>query len=136
MMMGQSQHPTFGKLKILIVDDHAEVRVMVKDMLSELGITQIYEAADGREALDFLDEAPEYIDLIICDLNMPRLSGMEFLRQVRSIYANIPFMMLTGHDEIQYIREAKHSGVSAYIIKPISFAQLQSKLSILHARMQ
>lgn len=58
-------------LKVLIVEDQAEARAMLKNMLTERGITQVFEANDGSEALKFVDSAFDFIDIIICDWNMP-----------------------------------------------------------------
>jgi two-component system, chemotaxis family, chemotaxis protein CheY len=121
----------FNQLRILIVDDQADARSMLRAMLSEFGITQIYDASNGREALSFIDVAPDMVDLVICDWNMPRMTGMELLRQLRSVYPDTPFLMVTGRKDIDSIAEAKSAGVSAYIGKPFSPAQLEVKLRVI-----
>lgn len=118
----------YNNLKILIVEDSPDARKTLKSMLWELEITQVFEAGDGTEALTFLDASPDMVDLIICDWNMPVLTGVEFLRQVRSVYTDMPFLMVTGRSDIDSVLEAKQSGVTAYITKPFSFHELQSKL--------
>ncbi|PCI56354.1 MAG: response regulator [Alphaproteobacteria bacterium] len=119
---------SYNNLKVLIVEDSADARITLKSMLLELEITQVFEAADGMEALEFIDSSPDLVDLIVCDWNMPMLTGVEFLRQVRSVYADMPFLMVTGRNDIDSVIEAKQSGVTAYITKPFSFHELQSKL--------
>jgi two-component system chemotaxis response regulator CheY len=123
------------KLKILVVDDQADMRAMVRGMLSEMGITQIFEASDGREALTFADAAIDMIDVVICDWNMPKLTGIDLLRQMRSVMPDLPFLMLTGRGDLGSVAEAKSSGVTAYIRKPFSPANLEIKLRVINSKL-
>lgn len=122
---------TISDLRVLIVDDQNEARAMLRMMLVELGINQTYESSNGRDALSFIDIAPEMIDIIICDWNMPKMSGVELLKQLRSVYPGVPFLMITGRKDIDSVVEAKSSGVTAYIGKPFSPAQLEVKLRVM-----
>ncbi len=122
------------ELKILAVDDQREARLLLKQMLANLEVTQIYEASTGREALMFLDEAFDLIDMIICDWNMPEMDGISLLKQLRSVDMDTPFLMVTGRGDKASVIEAKGSGVSAYIKKPFSPDQLEAKIRILYAR--
>lgn len=122
-------------LKILLVEDQGEARAMIRNMLSEFGITQIFEAPDGREALKFIDNAFDFIDLVICDWNMPAMSGVELLRQVRTVFPDMPFLMVTGRSDLESVVEAKSSGVTGYIRKPFSAAQLEAKIRIVMQKM-
>lgn len=122
-------------LKILLVEDQAEARAMMKNMLTELGVTQIFEAENGREALGFIDSAFDFVDLVICDWNMPAMSGVELLRQLRTVDGKVPFLMVTGRTDLESVVEAKSSGVTGYIRKPYSPAQLEAKLRIIMQRM-
>lgn len=122
-------------LRVLVVDDQADTRAMVKNMLGECGITQVFDAADGRQAMQFMDTAFDFIDLVICDWNMPGMSGVELLRQLRTVDPRFPFMMITGRADHSSVVEAKSSGVTAYIAKPFSTTQLEAKLRIVHAKM-
>lgn len=126
----------FGDIKALIVEDQAEARVMLKDMLSDMGVTQIFESKDGREALNFIDAAFDFVDVIVCDWNMPSLNGVELLRQIRTVFPDLPFLMVTGRNDIDSVIEAKSSGVTAYISKPFSSAQLEAKLRIVLKRVK
>ena len=123
------------KLKVLIVEDQSEARSMLRNMLMELGINQIFESHDGREALTFIDSAFDFVNLIICDWNMPNMSGVELLRQLRTVDADMPFLMVTGRSDVDSVVEAKSSGVTAYISKPFSSRQLEAKLRIVVTRM-
>lgn len=132
--MGNKKLP-FQDLKVLLVEDQSEARAMIRNMLSEIGVTQIFEAPDGREALKFIDNAFDFIDLIICDWNMPSMTGVELLRQLRTVYTDVPFLMVTGRSDFDSVVEAKTSGVTAYIKKPFSAAQLEAKIKIVLQRM-
>lgn len=123
-------------LKVLIVEDQSDARALLRNVLGELGVTQIFEAKDGGEALRFMDSAFDFVNLVICDWNMPKMSGMEFLRQLRTVDANVPFLMVTGRCDMDSVIEAKGSGVSGYIRKPYSPAQLEAKLRIIARRSQ
>ncbi len=131
-----SEEIRFEDLKILIVDDQAEARVMLKEMLTEIGVTQIFESKDGRQALEFVDTAFDFVDIIVCDWNMPALNGVQLLRQIRSANSGIPFLMVTGRDDMDSVLEAKSSGVTAYIRKPYSSVQLEAKLRIVANRIK
>lgn len=120
----------FEDLKVLIVDDQEDARDMLRDMLMNIGITQVFESKDGRQALEFVDAAFDFVDVIICDWNMPALTGVELLRQIRSADPNLPFLMVTGRNDRESVLEAKKSGVTAYIRKPYSASQLEAKLRI------
>lgn len=121
-------------LKILVVDDQLEVRSMLRGMLTDLGITQIFEAADGKEAMMFTDNAMDMIDVVICDWNMPKMTGIELLRQMRSVYPAVPFLMVTGRSDVDSVSQAKANGVTAYIRKPFSPAHLEIKLRVIKSK--
>lgn len=122
---------SLSAMRVLIVEDQQEARSMLRNMLLELGINQIFEASDGRDALTFLDSAMDLIDMVICDWNMPRMNGVELLRQLRTVNPEVPFLMITGRGDMQSVVEAKGSGVSGYIRKPFSPAQLEVKLRVM-----
>lgn len=103
-------------------------------MLAELGINQVFEAVDGKQAMSFMDDAMDMIDMVICDWNMPSMSGVEVLRQLRSVDTGMPFLMVTGRNDMSSVSEAKASGVTAYISKPFSLDQLENKISVIIER--
>ena len=121
----------FTDMKVLIVDDQGEARSLVRNMLVEFGINQVYESEDGRQALSFIDAAFDFVDLIICDWNMPNMTGVELLRQLRTVDPDVPFLMVTGRGDMDSVVEAKSSGVTGYIIKPFSSAQFEAKMRVL-----
>jgi CheY-like chemotaxis protein len=116
------------ELKILIVDDNLQARAMIRMMCQAMGIDQMFTANDGKEALDFLGDAADLVNLIICDWRMPRLSGIELLRQIRTVDPAIRFLMLTGLATQDSVAAARDLGVSAYLKKPCSPEQLETRL--------
>lgn len=124
----------FSDFRVLVVEDQSDVRSMLRKVLSDLGITQIFEASDGREALLFMDDAFDFVNLVICDWNMPSMSGMDLLRQLRTVNNDMPFLMITGRSDKDSVVAAKGAGVSAYIRKPFSPKQVEAKLRILQEK--
>ena len=122
---------TMEDLKILVVDDSFDALTLIMGMLKDLGINQIFTAKDGKEALELLgaDEDNSLVNLVLCDWNMPRMTGIELLSQVRTVDPTMPFVMITGSADVQSIREAKSHGVSGYIKKPFSVTESKKKLS-------
>ncbi len=119
--------------KFLIVDDFATMRKIVEKMLSELGYENIEEAADGPSALILLQKAAATdhpFDVVICDWNMPGLSGLEVLRICRNDVnlKSVPFIMVTCESEQSNILEAAHLGVSDYAVKPFSSKVFETKI--------
>jgi two-component system chemotaxis response regulator CheY len=113
--------------KILIADDQGSIRSVFKLVLQDTGFTHIDSATDGADALKHLT-CTGY-DLIICDWNMPKLSGMEVLQSVRQCEATktLPFMMVTSSSETERVKVALGEGVSDYLIKPFQPAAFSSK---------
>lgn len=132
--MAQPQSASFDQFRVLIIDDRFEARAMLKNMLVEIGVTQVFEAVDGREGLKFVDTAMDMVDMVISDWNMPNMDGVSLLKQIRSVDSSLPFLMVTGRGDIGSVAEAKSAGVSAYILKPYSLVQLEAKLRILVAK--
>ena len=124
----------FPDLRVLVVEDNEDARAIMRASLSELGVTQVFEAQDGRSALAFMDSAFDYVDMVICDWNMPSMTGMEFLRQLRTVNDKVPFLMVTGRSDESSVVEARAAGVTAYVRKPFTPVQLEAKLSIMKKR--
>ena len=116
-------------LNILLVDDDVRTRQTVRMMLSEINEGQVFEQADGNEALDFLDKGSMPVDLVISDWNMPNKTGFEFLRETRQVFPSLPFIMITARADVNSVKEALGAGVTAYIRKPFSVDELQEKIS-------
>ncbi len=123
-------------IRVLLVDDNAQALKILKMVLSKLGIHQIFTAKDGKTAQDFLGETEEDVDLIICDWEMPRMTGLELLQQVRTVRPDMPFMMVTGNADAASVRMAKKFGVNAYVGKPFTPQQMEEKITALASRLQ
>jgi two-component system chemotaxis response regulator CheY len=121
-------------LKILIVDDMVTMRRILKKHLLSLGFTNFNEAHDGSKALSLIKTGIELgvnFDLIISDWNMPGVTGLELLKQVRAMEGdikNIPFLMITNETEQGNVVLAVQAGVNGYIGKPFSAPILYEKI--------
>ena len=115
---------------ILVVDDSRIMRTIVKSYFSEMKIPCRYvEASDGSEALVHL--LREKIDLVLLDWNMPKLSGIDFIKEVRSVekYKKLPIVMVTSEKARYNVIEALKLGATDYIVKPINGAVFAQKIS-------
>ncbi len=121
-------------IKILIVDDFSTMRRIVRNLLRELGFTNISEADDGTTALSKLKESS--FDFLVTDWNMPGMAGIELLKKVRadSELNDLPVLMVTAEAKREQIIEAAEAGVNGYIIKPFSAATLKEKLDKIFER--
>ena len=109
-------------LKILIVDDIRHTRVLLTEILRAIGIQQIYEASDGAEGLQVM--RAHNIDIVLTDLAMEPLDGIDFVRLLRnspdSPNPMVPILMITGHSTLRRIHEARDVGVNEFMAKPIT----------------
>ena len=121
--------PNPSDMKVLVVDDFATMRRIVKNILSQLGYKHIIEADDGTTAIDILKQ--EKVDLIISDWNMPKMTGLDLLKLVRGNpdMANIPFIMVTAEAQQDNIILAVKAKVSQYIVKPFTADTLGEKIN-------
>ncbi len=120
-------------MTVLVVDDFSTMRRINKNILKELGFKNILEADDGTTALEVLKS--NKVDLIISDWNMPKMTGLEFLKKVRasSEYKDIPFLMVTAEAQKENIIEAVKAKVSNYIVKPFTAQTLSEKIEKIFA---
>lgn len=119
--------------KILVIDDMPSIRDLVKNTLKAMGFKNIVEAGDGEEGLKVLlqnNVAGSQIQLVISDWNMPKMKGLDLLKQVRATaeWTNLPFVLLTSESERDQVTEAVLAGVSQYIVKPFSAKIFEDKL--------
>jgi len=115
---------------VLVVDDSRMRRNIVKNTFSQLKIPcQFIEAGNGKEAMNALQT--QTVNLILLDWNMPELSGIDFLKQVRTMdqYKSLPIIMVTSESAKYNVIEALKSGATDYIIKPVNEKNFTEKLS-------
>jgi len=115
-------------IKILVVDDFATMRKVIRNLLKQSGYENIAEAEDGVAAMNVLKSTK--IDFVISDWNMPNMTGIELLRAVRSNkeLSAMPFLMVTAESLKENVVEAVKAGVSNYIVKPFTAEVLGEKI--------
>jgi len=118
-------------LRVLLAEDEALAAKLARGALRGMGITDVTHVKDGSEALKQLDAENGNFQLIVSDWNMPKVNGIEFLRQVRLMHPHMKFLMLTGHADRELVMAAKHNRVDAYVVKPFSPDQLRRKVEAL-----
>ena len=127
-------------MKILVVDDEPDVRTLFEQRFRReirSGTFTFSFAYSGEEALDFLHEHPSEVVLILSDINMPGMSGLELLRQIRQEYAAPPppiqpqVMMITAYGDEASRQQALDLGARDFLTKPVDFAALKDKLLLL-----
>lgn len=118
-------------IKILVVDDFSTMRRIVKNVLGQLGFSNIEEAEDGKIALTKLQNGA--FGFVVSDWNMPNMMGIDLLRAVRSDdrLKEIPFLMVTAESQKENVIEAVQAGVSNYIVKPFTAETMEAKLSMI-----
>ena len=115
-------------IKVLVVDDFATMRRIVKGVLRQMGFDKFVEAEDGSISLDILKK--EEIGLIISDWNMPNMNGLDLLKAVRgdNCLKGIPFLMVTAEGLKENVLEAVKVGVTNYIVKPFTPEAFSEKI--------
>ncbi|WP_407309738.1 response regulator transcription factor [Desulfosporosinus sp. SB140] len=117
--------------KILVVDDDANIRRLVGTILNDAGF-DVCEAAEGRDALIKLDD--NKIDLCVVDIMMPNMDGLDFCRNARKYYKDMPILMLTAKSEIGSKIESYGSGADDYLTKPFEAEELLLRIRALLKR--
>ena len=118
-------------MDVLIVDDSAAIRKILQRVLrqAEIPIGEVFEAGDGLEAL--ASRAKQPVGLILSDINMPNMDGLQFLTQVRAMpqWQCVPIVMITTEGSQNKVMEAVQLGASGYVRKPFTASQIKEKLS-------
>jgi two-component system chemotaxis response regulator CheY len=116
-------------LRVLIVDDFVPMRLMLCDLISEIGVQHVDAAPDGAAALEMLRRAGTY-DLIISDWNMEPVTGLELLERVRAdaTLGNLPFIMVSADGCIERVVTARAAGASFYLVKPFNAGTLKAAI--------
>jgi len=113
-------------MKALVVDDSATMRRILKTMLVPLGFDNVAEAIDGLEAVKYCEMAN--VDLILMDWNMPNMTGIEALKQIRGAGLKMPVIMVTTEAEQTRVVDALKAGANNYIIKPFNQNTIEKKV--------
>ena len=127
--------PDRTSLKFLVVDDFSTMRRIVRNLLKELGFTNVDEAEDGAVALAKLREGN--FEFVVSDWNMPNMDGLTLLQNVRADakLKTLPFLMVTAEAKKENIIAAAQAGASGYVVKPFTAATLQEKLEKIFEKM-
>ena len=120
-------------MRVLVVDDFSTMRRIVKNILRQIGFTNVVEADDGTTAWEVLNK--DKIQFIVSDWNMPQMTGIELLRKVRASeeFAHLPFLMVTAEAQQENIIEAVQAKVSNYIVKPFTADVMKQKIDKIFA---
>ncbi len=122
---------TLDRMTVLIVDDNAPLRGILRTILHAMGAARIYEASDVPSAMDILQH--EHLDLLICDWKMKPVDGIELVRWVRnpakSPCATLPILMLTCYADAERVKRARDAGVTEFMVKPFSPESIYQHIS-------
>ena len=123
------------KMKFLVVDDFSTMRRIVRNLLKELGFTNVDEAEDGLIALQKLNTLP--FDFVVTEWNMPNMDGLTLLQKIRATPSlkHLPVLMITAEAKKENIIAAAQAGASGYIVKPFTAATLSEKLEKIFEKM-
>lgn len=116
-------------MKFLVVDDFSTMRRIVRNLLKELGFTNVQEAEDGVDGLNRLRSEGDF-DFVVTDWNMPNMTGLDMLKAIRSDpgLKHLPVLMVTAEAKRENIIEAAQAGASGYVVKPFTAGTLDEKL--------
>jgi len=122
--------------RFLVVDDFSTMRSIVRNLLKELGFMNVQEAEDGAEALARL--RAEKFDFVVSDWNMPKMTGIELLQEIRADdrLKHLPVLMVTAEAKRENVIMAAKAGASGYVVKPFTAATLDEKLMKIFRAMQ
>lgn len=120
--------PAAAQIKVMVVDDQASMRAMIRRALQDLGFKDIRDKPTAPEALNAVRS--DRVHLIISDYNMPEMDGLEFLQSVRAdpVIGKTVFIMLTGSSDREIVQKAASLGVNNYVVKPFAPAALKEKI--------
>ncbi|BCK77444.1 response regulator receiver protein [Acetobacter aceti NRIC 0242] len=118
--------PDAASIHVMIVDDQTSIRAILRNSLAQLGIINVSERKNGKDALEYLSQ--NSVNLIISDFNMPEMNGLELLKAVRANprMAKTAFIILTGEASKELVQEAVKAGVNNFLAKPYTVGKLKA----------
>jgi two-component system chemotaxis response regulator CheY len=126
----KAEEPGMSELRTLIVDDSSVMRKIVERSLRQAGLDPlvVLEAGSGVEGLELL--RTQKVDLILSDINMPSMDGLEFLRQLRAqnLAPGVPVVMITTESSMEFVQQAIQAGAQGYIRKPFTAEQVKERV--------
>lgn len=113
---------------VLLVDDEEKILEVMKVRIGwqELGVDKLLTASDGQAALEYFEQ--QRIDLLVTDIRMPRMDGLELIEKVRSLYPDTHCILLTAYGEFEYARRAIQLGVENYLLKPVADVEMEQTI--------
>lgn len=122
----------YTSIKVLLIDDEPFIRKLITRMMFEIGIKNVTEAENGLQGINKMIQSKRNFDFIICDLEMPKIGGIEFLKVLRSHpeinNTAIPVIILTGHSDEDNIYDAVMLRIHGFLTKPVSRNDLEAKI--------
>ena len=117
-----------NNLRVMVVDDNEQARNLLIMVFERIGVKTIFAAEDGLQAQNYLASMDGAVDLIVCDWNMPMMSGLDLLRQIRWGYPEMPFIMVTANSDLANARAAKDNGATDFIVKPVTAKAVEDRV--------
>lgn len=120
------------QIRVVIADDHAVVRQGIRHVLEDIpGLEVLAEGNDGEEALALVAEHEP--DLLVLDITMPKMTGLEVTKELRAAGSETPILVLSMHDDPEYVLEAVRAGADGYILKDVSPSELREAVEAVHS---
>lgn len=124
--------PALSSLRVLLIDDEAFMRQLMVRLLQEIGVKETVAVENGQQGLENIREKGKRFDLVICDLEMPTMSGVEFVRTLRAEpeerNPRVPVIVLTGHGRPERVIETVELGIHDFLVKPVSRQLLELRM--------
>lgn len=122
----------FDGLCALVIEDVPSMRQLIVLLLKEIGFRDVLSSEDGADGLNKVEHAPHPVDIIICDLEMPIISGLEFIQMLRrsstTSVKDTPVIVVTGYSEERNLYQAVQAGVHGFLVKPVSRTALEKRV--------
>lgn len=127
------QRHNLETLSVLLVEDEEFMRDLIRHLLYEIRVREVISAIDGLDAETKVQSLKDGVGLIICDILMPNISGLQFVKQVRegktSCNPQVPVLLLTGVGNEEVVKEASRVGINGYLRKPVSIELLRQRVT-------